>query len=167
MRRRVVVGAGVAAAAAGIGVAVWRNRAAPPADIWTLRFVRPGGGALALADFRGKPLLLNFWATWCVPCVTEMPLLSRFYENHRAAGWQVVGLAVDREDAVREFLAQRATSFPVALAGLQGLDLSKALGNSAGGLPFSVAFDTAGRPKTRKLGAVDAPTLANWAAAIV
>ena len=168
MKRRSVVAAGVGtlAAAAGIGAAFWRDRAAQSAGrIWSLHFPRPGGGELAFADLRGRPLLLNFWATWCPPCVTEMPLLARFQTEHRSAGWQVVGLAVDKEAPVREFLIQRGIDFPVALAGAEGLDLARALGNSAGGLPFSVAFAADGTPRAHKLGALDAPTLATWAAA--
>mgnify|MGYP001544650046 FL=1 len=177
MKRRSVVaagGVGTLAVAAGIGAALWRDRsagtepvaAAPLAmPIWSMRFVRPGGGELAFADLRGKPLLLNFWATWCPPCVIEMPLLARFHAQHRAAGWQVVGLAVDQAVPVQAFMRQRAIDFPVALAGAEGLDLSRALGNSAGGLPFSVCFAADGTARNRKLGALDGATLAAWVAA--
>jgi len=164
-RRRVLWGGlGVVAAAAGVGTALWRSRDEPDTSrLWSLRFPRPGGGELVLAEMHGKPLLLNFWATWCAPCVTEMPLLDRFYSEHRATGWSVVGLAVDQEVPVREFVGQRSIGFPIGLAGTDGLELARALGNSQGGLPFSVAFDAAGRPKARKLGALDQKTLAAWA----
>lgn len=166
MRRRsaLALGVGACAAAAGIGVAFWRYGEDDANErFWSLRFPKPGGGELVFADLRGKPLLLNFWATWCPPCVTEMPLLARFYATHRTAGWQVVGLAVDEENPVREFVAKRAIEFPVALAGAQGLDLARNLGNTAGGLPFSVAFAAGGSAIRRKLGALDAETLATWA----
>ena len=168
MKRRsaLALGVGACAAATGTGVAFWRHGENEANErFWSLRFPKPGGGVLVFADLRGKPLLLNFWATWCPPCVTEMPLLARFHATHRAAGWQVVGLAVDEETPVREFLAKGAIEFPVALAGAQGLDLARNLGNSAGGLPFSVAFAADGAPSRRKLGALDAGTLAMWAAA--
>ena len=74
-------------------------------EIW-LRDAVPlslDGGKLALANFLGKPLLVNFWATWCPPCVKEMPLLDRFAQEQRAAAWQVVGLAIDKIEPVREF----------------------------------------------------------------
>ena len=176
-RRRVIAagGVGALAAAAGIGAALWRDpdarlepaAASSAARIWSLRFPRPGGGELAFAALRGKPLLLNFWATWCPPCVIEMPLLARFHVQHQAAGWQVVGLAVDQDGPVQAFIRQRGIDFPVALAGAEGLELSRALGNSVGGLPFSVCFASDGTARNRKLGALDEPTLAAWAAAAV
>jgi thiol-disulfide isomerase/thioredoxin len=166
MRRRTVVAAalGTVAALAGTGAALWlERRHQDEPDIWNVRLPRPGGGHLAFADFRGHPLLLNFWATWCPPCVTEMPLLARFHRKRGTAGWQVVGVAVDQEQPVRAFIEAHAIGFPIALAGNQGLALSQALGNTAGGLPFSVVFDAAGRARDRKLGALDEATLERWA----
>ncbi|MGH8796431.1 MAG: TlpA family protein disulfide reductase, partial [Caldimonas sp.] len=84
---------------------------------------------------------------------------------HRAAGWHVVGLAVDQEVPVQAFMRQRGIDFPVALAGAEGLNLSRALGNGAGGLPFSVCFAADGTVRNRKLGTLDAATLAAWVVA--
>jgi thiol-disulfide isomerase/thioredoxin len=166
-RHAVVAGIGVLAAAAGVGAALWAGRRGEAsARLWSMRFRRPGGGEIALADFRGKPLLLNFWATWCPPCVTEMPLLARFHAEHRATGWQVLGLAVDQEAPVRTFVVEHSIDFPVALAQAEGLELARELGNAAGGLPFSVVLDADGRTRSRRLGALDARTLENWASGL-
>jgi thiol-disulfide isomerase/thioredoxin len=163
-RRCLAVGAGAVAAVAGAGVAWWHNRpsTAQP-DVWSLRFAKPGGGDIVLSQWRGKPLLLNFWATWCPPCVEEMPLLARFQKDQRRSGWQVLGLAVDREKPVQEFVTATGIDFPIALAGAEGLALSRSLGNDAGGLPFSIAFDRKGAVLEKKVGALSEAVLARWA----
>ena len=169
MKRRtwLIGAAATAGVAGGAGVASWRQRspgmseATMAADVWSLSFERLDGTQLAMRTLRGKPLLLNFWATWCAPCVTELPLLDAFSRQH-AGRWQVLGLAVDRPDPVRRFAAERALHLPLALAGMEGLDLSRGLGNKLGALPFSVAFDSGGRIAERKLGVLDADLLRDW-----
>jgi len=163
-RNLVVAAAGALAAAGGFGAAWWLpRRDAAPSSLWTLELPKPGGGTLALASLRGRPLLVNFWATWCVPCVIEMPLLERFYESRRAEGWQVVGIAVDQETPVAKFVEAKGIRFPVVLGGTSALDLSRALGNDAGGLPFSAAIARDGSILGRRLGAVDDGILHDWA----
>ena len=117
-RRWLMGGAGAAALAAGLGWSAWRQRqfARDTGGLWDMRFPRPDGSELVMASLLGQPLVLNFWATWCPPCVKEMPELDRFQRAHAAAGWQVVGLAVDGPTPVREFLARTRIGFPVGLA---------------------------------------------------
>ena len=162
-RRGLVVGAvSVAAIAAGTGAFLWRQRGgAATADLWDSDFPTPEGSTLSMSSLRGKPLLLNFWATWCPPCVTEMPLLDAFASAN--SGWNVVALAVDAADPVRRFLSERRLRLPVALAPDVGLELGHRLGNIAGGLPFSVAFKSSGAVAHRKLGTVDHGLLKSWA----
>jgi thiol-disulfide isomerase/thioredoxin len=126
-----------------------------------LRFERPGGGELSIAEFKSKPLLLNFWATWCAPCIAEMPLIDAF--SKRQAAWSVVGLAIDSPSPVREFLRQHPVGFEIGLAGLTGVDLARALGNLEGGLPFTVLIDASGQTTQRKLGALKRSDLESWA----
>ena len=116
-----------------------------------------------MASFAGKPLLVNFWATWCPPCIEELPLIDRFYQDHKAKNWQVLGLAVDQPSAVRAWLQRMPLGFPVAMAGFGGTELSKSMGNLTGGLPFTVVFGASGQLLHRKSGKVSAEDLAQWA----
>ncbi len=168
-RRWLFAGVAGAAAATGFGLA-WRNghlgNGAPGVeqDLWDLTFSTPQGGSLAMRSLQGQPLLLNFWATWCPPCVEEMPLLDRFYAENSSNGWQVLGLAVDQAVPVTRFLQRMPMRFPIALAGLAGIDLSRKLGNTGGGLPFSVLFDGSARIRQRKIGQLSAQDLQQWQA---
>jgi thiol-disulfide isomerase/thioredoxin len=165
MKRRTALAAGVAAAAGGLCSAWWQGRSTPPtagADIWPMQFERPEGGDLRMSAFRGRPLLLNFWATWCPPCVSELPLLDQFHRDQASRGWQVVGLAVDNRSPVTDFLKNRPVSFPIGLAGLEGTELARSLGNTAGALPFSVLFNRSGVAFDWKLGAIHAADLQAW-----
>ena len=168
-RRALVAGVAVAATAAGAGVA-WQRRSAAEAGVdtalWRTSFERPGGGQLGLASFRGRPLLLNFWATWCPPCVAELPLLDQFQREQSSRGWQVVGLAVDKLEPVVEFLARRPVGFAVGLAGMDGIELARRLGNTGGGLPFSAVFGRDGRVAQRKLGVIAPEDLNQWVASV-
>ena len=162
------VGVGLAAGAAGLWMGVWRRRPEEshetPAALWSTDFAGVDGKPLRLAAFHGRPLLLNFWASWCAPCVKEMPLLDRFYQAQAPKGWQVVGLAIDREQAVRDFLKATPVHFPIALAGLDGSELMSSLGNRQGGLPFTLLIDGEGMVRERRLGETHEEDLGRWAA---
>ncbi len=168
-RRRALLVGGVAAAAAvaGAGVALWRLRpSGAPGDradaLWSLNLNTPAGTELALSSLRGRPLLVNFWATWCPPCVEEMPLLDRFFRENSASGWNVLGLAIDQPSSVRQFLTRTPVSFPIGLAGLEGTELGRSLGNQTGGLPFTVVIDAKGLIRQRKMGQVTPAELDRW-----
>ena len=166
MKRRRVVQAGIGLAALAAGVA-WQLRGGGDQtghepELWAQRFQRPDGGPLVLSTWRGQPTLLNFWATWCAPCVTEMPLLDTFHHDHQDRGWQVVGLAADQVGPVRDFLTRQPVGFPIAMAGLEGIELSRRLGNRSGGLPFTLVFGSDGRRKAHKLGALTRSDLDRW-----
>jgi peroxiredoxin len=162
-------GVGLLAALAG---GWWSMRRSEPAAglgageaqaLWSLTLTSPDGEAMPLSAFKGTPLLLNFWATWCPPCVDELPRLADFYRQNKANGWQVLGLALDQPSQVRRFLRQTPLPYPVAMAGLEGSDLSKALGNASGSLPFSVLIHSDGRILERKIGELTLEDLTRWA----
>ena len=156
-------GAGAAAAAAG---ATWalRQQAPSRADgLWALRFAQPGGGELLMSSFQGRPLVLNFWATWCAPCVRELPAIDRFHRQFASKGWQVVGLAVDNVEPVQTFLTRLPLGFAIGVAGVAGLALSRDLGNEVGALPFTALIDAAGVIRHRKLGETSLEELTRWA----
>lgn len=175
--RRLLIGAAVGSAlAATAGVAWWRYQGAAPQDdaahavpaaelasFWATPWTDPAGKPLHVQQYQDKPLLINFWATWCPPCVEELPMLNTFYLQNKGKGWQVLGLAVDRADMVQRFLRQNSIDFPVAMAGLGGAELGRVLGNMAGGLPFTVVVNSAGAIAQRKLGRVTPENLAQWA----
>lgn len=165
-RRRWALGALAATAlGAGIGASWWRNRPAPkpaPDGLWARQWTSPQGQTFAMQSFRGRPLLINFWATWCPPCIEELPLIEAFYQQNKANGWQVLGLAVDKQERVQTFLGNAPVSFPIGMAGLEGTELSRALGNVTGSLPFTVVFTSDGQIAQRKLGLLHQQDLDQW-----
>lgn len=170
MQKRHFLTGGVALAAgvAGAGWAWWRltpKSVSPTAMdlLWAQVFDDPNGESLPMSQFKGKPLLVNFWATWCPPCVEEMPLLNTFYQAQREQGWTVVGLAIDQPSAVRQFLERMPMAFPIGLAGLAGTELGRELGNERGAMPFTVVINSQGDITHRKLGQVFPDDLAAWA----
>ena len=176
MQRRTWLAGGLAltAGALGAGWSWWHHRlqdlpagdAASLDPLWAARFEQVPDGELAMASLRGRPLVLNFWATWCPPCVKEMPELDRFARAHAAQGWQVLGLAIDQRAAVQQFLGKTPVRFPIALAGTAGTQWVRDLGNPAGGLPFTVMFNAKGQLLHRKLGPTNHDELSQWAAAM-
>ena len=171
-RRLLYAGVASGAALAGAGWAWWRFEPHAPsaaaqtgdAAFFTQTFETPDGAPLATQAFLGKPLLLNFWATWCPPCIAELPLLDQFFLRNQGQGWQVLGLAVDQPSAVLKFLERSPVNFPVGMAGLGGTDLSRSLGNLTGGLPFTVVYGSDGQVLHRKIGQIKPEDLADWVA---
>lgn len=168
-RRRRLVGAVAAVATlAGVGLAWYEKKGDPDASasagLWKLSFETPGGATLPMRSFAGRPLLVNFWATWCPPCIEEFPLLDRFYAENVGNGWQVLGLAVDQRAAVEAFLRHAPVRFPIGMAGMAGIELSRTMGNLAGGLPFTLVFGSGGQLLHRKMGRVSSDDLLQWSA---
>jgi thiol-disulfide isomerase/thioredoxin len=170
--RRTAMYATVAALAAmaGAGVAwkrqAWQDSGGIASDVmsafWAAEFDTPTGESLSIISFQGRPLVINFWATWCTPCIEEMPLIDSFFRENKDKGWQVLGLAIDQPSRVRQFLSQFPVSYKIGLAGLTGTELGKTLGNEVGGLPFTVVLDAQGRLIQRKVGKLTPDDIKKW-----
>ena len=169
LSKRQVVFGGVAvlAAIAGTSLALKKQPAGLDMEtqqaLWNAEFDTPDGQVLKMQNLQGRPLVINFWATWCAPCVEEMPLLDIFFRQNVAKGWQMVGLAIDQPSRVRQYLSQNAISYPIGLAGMTGTELGRLLGNEVGGLPFTVVLDGKGGLIQRKLGKLSAQEIQAWA----
>lgn len=122
------------------------------------------GDTIQLSSYRGQVVMLNFWATWCPPCVEELPLLDALHQRSGADGLQVIGIALDDPAAVEKFLGELPVEFPMFLAQPGRVDLSTTLGNANSVLPYSVLIDAEGRIAKRKFGAFSEASLREWVA---
>ncbi|WP_018413158.1 TlpA disulfide reductase family protein [Methyloversatilis thermotolerans] len=110
------------------------------------------GQPMPFSDWRGKLLVVNFWATWCAPCREEMPLFSRMAGKYAAQGVQFVGISIDNADNVRAFQQQTPVDYPLLIGGADAIQLSADLGNAQQAMPFTVIVGRDGRILERKLG---------------
>ena len=111
------------------------------------------------AQFKGHPMVVDFWASWCGPCVEEMPEMSQLQRDYAKKGIQFVGLGVDSDKNVQAFLQKVKVAYPIYVTGFGGADLARAFGNTAGGLPYTVVIDAKGDVRSTKLGQIDPQAL--------
>ena len=148
----------VAAAAAGYAFNASRTRPAPADEggaeaLLDLRLPDLEDRPRTIGEWRGKVLVVNFWATWCAPCREEIPLFVKLQSRYAARGLQFIGIAIDQPDKVKPFAAEYGMNFPVLMAGVDVIDLGRKLGNKAGVLPFTVVLARDGRIADTAVGA--------------
>ncbi len=120
------------------------------------------GQTRSLKQWQGKKLLVNFWATWCAPCRKEMPDLVSWQKELQENGLQVIGIALDDADSVRDYLKESPVNYPILLAPEVGAALSAELGNSMGVLPFSAFVDRYGIVEFTHTGLITKDMVKNW-----
>lgn len=123
--------------------------------LWTAPLERLHAGGPPIAAFRGRPMIVNFWARWCVPCREEFPMLASLHERRAGAGLAVVGVALDDNLAnTREFADVYDIRYPGFVATDGGVGLLEALGNELAVVPYTMAVARDGRVLLRKLGPI-------------
>jgi thiol-disulfide isomerase/thioredoxin len=110
------------------------------------------GNAQPLSQWKGRPMVVNFWATWCAPCVQEMPELSSLQSELAPRHIQIVGIGIDSPSNIAEFSKKYKIAYPLYVAGMSGTELSRQFGNQAGGLPFTVLIGADGQVRKTYLG---------------
>lgn len=153
-----------AAAAAGFGAyRLWQARA--PAETAVrpdLEFRDLDGRVHRLSEWDGKLVLLNFWATWCTPCLKEIPLLVETQREHGPRGLQIVGIAMDDAALVRAFAARLQMNYPIMVGQAEIANAMDALGDELGAFPFSVLIAPDGRILDRRSGDLSREEIAQW-----
>jgi thiol-disulfide isomerase/thioredoxin len=122
-----------------------------PEQVPDLKLPDLAGQEQSLRGFLGRPLIINFWATWCAPCRREMPLLQQLRQAYHGERLQIVGIAVDFRAAVADYVRRRAVDYPLLIGEDQGLAAAEQFGMQTV-LPFSVFADAQGRIIALKIG---------------
>ena len=125
---------------------------APPASAMSTTLTKLDGGKAKLDDWKGKVLVVNFWATWCAPCRKEIPEFIRMQTRLESQGLQFVGIAIDEIDKVREYAREAGINYPLLVGEIDAVEISRAFGNELGALPFTVIIDRRGQVVRTELG---------------
>jgi thiol-disulfide isomerase/thioredoxin len=130
----------------------WRTAQIDSDRILGATFPDLSGTPRTIGSWKGKVLVVNFWATWCPPCLEEIPMFVRLQRELGQQGLQFVGIAVDRQDKVAQFVAKNAVNYPIMIGQLDAISVAESAGNDSGGLPYTLVFDRQGQVVSRHYG---------------
>ncbi len=161
MKRNILLYATIAILFVAIGIYFGAKRLEPvaPKDtavthLFAQSMANAQGQSESLSQWKGKHLVINFWATWCAPCVQEMPELSALQTEVANKNIQILGIGIDSPANIAEFSSKYKISYPLYIAGMSGAKLTKQFGNQAGGLPFTVLVGSDGQIRKTYLGRI-------------
>jgi len=165
LKHPALAGLGVGIALALFGVFAYRQLPSPGGHsatdavdhkrLWSVRLPDLEGRELTLDHWRGKVLVVNFWAPWCPPCRAEMPGFDRLQNRLGRHGLQFVGIALDAPDKVGAHLAAYPVSYPILQGAVAGHELARAAGNRLGGMPYTLILDRQGHPVATLTGGLE------------
>ena len=147
-----------AAVAGGAGYRLWLapddglDSATVAAQVYATRLPDLKGVPQPVEQWRGRVLVVNYWATWCAPCREEIPGFVRLQARHGARGLQFVGIAIDQPGRVTAFAREFGINYPLLIGGMDDLDVLKRAGNRQAVLPYTVIFDRTGQIVSRQPG---------------
>jgi thiol-disulfide isomerase/thioredoxin len=166
-RRLFLAAAGITALGLGASLA-WRSTrgdqyaGAAVGTLFAHTYEDADGVPQPMSQWQGRWLILNFWATWCAPCVEEMPTLQKIAREYEPRGVSVVGLGIDRPDAIRRFRSELNLQLPLLVGGASGSELARELGNVTGALPYTVLISPQRRRVQARLGLMSTELLRTW-----
>ena len=164
IRRSLIVSAVAIAGIIGGGIYLYAPEITLPASaressrsvaaeaVFQAKFTDLTGKTQPLAQWQGKVLIVNFWATWCPPCLAEIPVFIQMQKKYGKQGVQFVGIAIDQKNKVQSYADEAGMNYPVLLGDLDGIDLARRTGNAQGGLPYTVVIDRSGNIVATQLG---------------
>ncbi|MDA8129148.1 MAG: TlpA disulfide reductase family protein [Betaproteobacteria bacterium] len=166
MQKKYVYGIPLAVVALAAGIWFARTLYAPQAPetsavaaLWQVGFPDMQGRPQPLAQWRGRTVVLNFWASWCAPCREEIPDFVDLRSRYQPKGVEFVGIAIDNQANVAQFLQRVPVNYPILIGEGAAQNLSRRLGNTPGALPYTVVLDRDGRVVLRHLGRLPRATL--------
>jgi peroxiredoxin len=113
------------------------------------------GNFQAISQWKGKIIVVNFWATWCPPCLEEMPELSQLQEQYKDRGLVVLGISTDELDKIQEFIKENPVSYPLLSGGIDAMNIGQSLGNNKSVLPYTVIIQADGSVAKTYFGRVN------------